>query len=336
MIELLRYIKSYIIWIIVIILFKLPINAQDSLLYEINVEKSLLGTVVSAKVISDDIQNSKRALYYAFKEIERIDSLYDYSNPNSIIYIINQNAYTQSIKLDSETFCLLKRAMNYSIAYEGQFDVSLGALTDLWGFSKEAEIILPSKYQIDRLLKSVGSKNIILDSLNLTCHFTKPDLKIDLGGIAKGYAVDQAAKILDSYKIDNYIVNTGGDLTAKGKNKMGENWVVGIKHPRENDTSIAVFSASSSKTCVASSGDYERYKIIDGVRYHHILNPFTGYCENKSQSVTVIADNTESATALAKYIFLIGADKFLTLQLSKEVKYHIVNSEGVVFTNLSK
>jgi FAD:protein FMN transferase len=310
--------------------------ADDSLRYEINVEKSLLGTEITGKVISSDIKTAKKALYFAFKEIERIDSLYDYSSSNSIVFRLNNFAYSQPVKIDNETYELLERAIEYSKLYSGYFDVSLGALTDLWGFSKDAEIQLPTKNQIDSLIKSVGYNNIILDSVNQTCRYTKPDLKIDFGGIAKGYAVDQAAKILDSFGIEDYIVNAGGDLTAKGKNKNNKNWVIGIKHPRMADTIVSAFSALDSKTSVASSGDYERFKIINGVRYHHILNPFTGYCENKCQSVTVIDSSTESATVLAKYIFLIGADAFLILPLSKETKYFIVNSDGNIITNFNQ
>lgn len=312
----------------------LKIFADDSLRYEINVEKSLLGTEITGKVICADLLKAKKALYYAFKEIERIDSCYDYSSENSKIHKINNNAYKSPVNVDIETFELLRRSIKYSELYFGLFDISLGALTDLWGFSKDAEIKLPHPDSINKLLESVGYENIILDSVKMTCKFNKPDLKIDLGGIAKGYAVDRAASILDSLGIDDYIINAGGDLTAKGKNKNGENWNVGIKHPRIADTIISAFKSPYAKTSIASSGDYERYKIINGKRYHHILNPFTGYCENKCQSVTVIYDNTEATTALAKYIFLIGSDEFLNLELSKKIKYLIVDDKGKVITNM--
>ena len=308
-------------------------NAEE-VKYMVDVQKSLLGTEIIGKAIDTDIRKAQKAVYYAFKEIERIDSLYNYSVPTSIVYQINHNAAKSPYKINQETYYLIKRAKEYSALYEGYFDVSLGALTDLWGFSKDQTIKLPQKSEIEYLLKSVGYKNMELDSVNSTIYFKTKDLKIDLGGLAKGYAVDRAGKILDSLQIQDYIINAGGDLIAKGKNNNDEPWNVGIKHPRIADSVAYTFRVDNQ--CVATSGDYERFIIINGRRYHHILNPFTGYSENSLQSVTVVYNNTEQATALDKYIFLLGLDKFLKSELAEEIKYYIIDSEGRAYTNFDK
>lgn len=309
------------------------INANaEEVKYMVDVQKSLLGTEIVGKAIDTDIRKAQRAIYYAYKEIERIDSLYNYSEPTSIVYQINHNANKSPYKINSEAYNLIKRAKEYSAIYEGYFDVSLGAITDLWGFSKDEQAKLPDKSAINQLLKSVGSANIELDSANSTVYFRTADLKIDLGGLAKGYAVDRAARILDSMQIRDYIINAGGDLVAKGRNNRNEPWTVGIKHPRIADS--VAYSFSAENMCVATSGDYERYIIVAGRRYHHILNPFTGYSENSLQSVTVAYKTTEQATALGKYIFLIGLDKFLSSQLSKDTKYFIIDAAGKEYTNM--
>ncbi len=297
-------------------------------LYEVNVSKNLLGTVIEAKVIHEDINKAKSSLYLAFKEIERIDSAYNLYHTGSPVYLINCNAGIKSRKIPYETFQLIKRATEYSKKYEQLFDITIGPISDLWGFNSENEIQIPSKYILDSLLKLVDYRNIILNDKDTSVFLKNKRMMLDLGGIAKGFAVDRASAIIKGLGINNFLINAGGDICVHGKNRKNEPWAIGIKHPRKTDSLLASFNATN--TCIATSGDYERYIDIDGIRYHHILYPKTGMPGWKSRSVTVLFNTTEEATVLAKYIFLIGYKKFERLSLSKEIKYFIVDNEGKI------
>jgi thiamine biosynthesis lipoprotein len=155
-------------------------------------------------------------------------------------------------------------------------------------------------------------------------------MSIDLGGIAKGYAIDRGSAVLKENGITNFILNAGGDIYVSGTKDNDTPWKLGIKHPRNTNDLVAEFDLRDY--AVATSGDYERFKIINGVRYHHILNPATGYPGKLSQSSTVIAPTAEEADATATYIFLLGWKKSLE---DKNLNYPllIVASDGSVHYN---
>jgi FAD:protein FMN transferase len=313
--------------------YKLSAQSPDSTQFEVNVTKTLLGTEIEAKAINPDINLSKKALYYAFKEIERIEDLFSTHKEYSIIKKINDSAGISPIKVTDETFSIIKRAIEYSKKYEGLFDITVGCLTELWGFSSDREIKVPSKEKIASLLPLVNYKNIILSEKDTTVFLPKKGMALDLGGIAKGYAVDRASNILKKYGITRYLINAGGDLVCSGFNSSNSNWSIGVKHPRLENDLIAKFQTKD--IVVATSGDYERFIIVDSVRYHHILMPMTGMPGILSSSVTVFFNNCEEATVLGKYIFLIGVDKFLKLPISKELDYIIIDSNGKIFYSQS-
>ncbi|TAL70897.1 MAG: FAD:protein FMN transferase [Bacteroidetes bacterium] len=324
----------YILFCILILLPYSLSAKQDSSskkMYEVNVSKNLLGTVIEAKVISEDINKAKYSLLKAFKEIERIDSVYNFYHIGSPVYLINLNAGIKSQKVSDETFQLIKRAIEYSKKYEHLFDITIGPIIDLWGFNTDKEIKIPSQSSLDSLLKLVDYRNIILDEKDTSVELKNKGMMLDLGGIAKGFAVDRAASILKEEGINNFLLNAGGDICVSGKNDKNESWSIGIKHPRKPNEILASFKATN--TCIATSGDYERYADIIGKRYHHIIEPSTGMPGVLSQSVTVMFNTTEEATVIGKYIFLIGYEKFEQLKGAKNIKYFIVDSEGKIHYN---
>ncbi len=323
--------KRYIIIFISFLNFNSLYTQKDSAespSFEVNVNKSLMGTEIVAQAICKNANKGKEALYFAFKEIERIDSLYSMYGYSSIIRQINMNSGIRSTKVTWETFSIIKRAINYSKKYDGLFDITIGSLTDLWGFSSDREVIVPAQSKIKSLLPLVSYKNIILKDKDTTVFLQKKGMMLDLGGIAKGYAVDRACEILRKNGINDFMLDAGGDLCVSGKNSKGEDWVIGIEHPRKKGEVIASFKCTN--TCVATSGDYERFIIVKGVRYHHILLPSTGIPGRLSRSVTVIFNNTEEGTVLDKYIFLTGIKKFGKTKLAKSLKYFVVAQDGKI------
>jgi len=329
--NLLFMVKKVILFFILFVVpntFYSQVDSAAKPLYEVNVSKNLLGTVLEAKVIAEDVIIAKKALYLAFKEIERIDSVYNLYHTGSPVYFININAGIKNQQVPFETFQLIKRAIEYSKKYEQLFDITIGPITDLWGFNSDREIKIPSKILLDSLLKLVDYRNIILNEKDTSVYLKYKGMMLDLGGIAKGFAVDRASEVLKELGINNFLINAGGDICISGKNNKNEPWSVGIKHPRKTDSLLASFN--DTNTCIATSGDYERFTEINGRRYHHILYPNTGMPGWKSRSVTVMLKTTEEATVLAKYIFLLGYEKFEKLNLAKEVKYFIVNDKGQI------
>jgi thiamine biosynthesis lipoprotein len=282
-----------------------PSFAQsDSLRFEVKASKYLMGTQVDATVMYGDILAARKRLVLAFREMERIEGVLSAQRDTSEISRLNREASSAPIHVSRETFDILQRAKAYSARLGGLFDVTVGSLSELWGFSGPGEAALPPDSAIETARATLGCSALIFNDADTTVYFGRKGMKVDLGGIAKGYAVDRAAAVLRRYGIDDFIINAGGDLYVSGEKMPGEPWTVGIKHPRRTSDMLATLKIGDA--AVVTSGDYERYFIQDGRRYHHILDPRTGYPASESRSVTVIADSAEEADALATWLFVLG------------------------------
>ena len=323
-------IVNYIL-ISILVLFSVSVHAQnDSTMYKISVTKYLMGTTVETTARSTDINYCKKALFDAYEEMQRVENLLSCQKDSSEISEINRAAGINPVKVSYETLEMLKRSKAYSQKYKGIFDVTIGPLSDLWGFSEDKEITLPKKETIKKLTKLVNYNDIDIDENDKTVFLKKKGMSIDLGGIAKGYAIDRGSAVLKERGITNFILNAGGDIYVSGTKDKETFWKVGIKHPRNSNDLIAEFDLKDY--AVATSGDYERFKIINGKRFHHILDPKTGYPGTLSESSTIIAPTAEEADATATYVFLLGWQKTLN---DKDVDYPllIVSSDGSVHYN---
>ncbi|MCM8795725.1 MAG: FAD:protein FMN transferase [Candidatus Omnitrophica bacterium] len=256
-----------------------------------------MGTFV--EVTSPD----KRAASIVFNEINRIESLLSKYKEDSQISRLNklgvlENAYP-------ETIYIIRKSREFWLATDGAFDITIGPLMDLWGFSNK-KYVLPREEKIKEILKLVGSDKIILQDKDNVVKFKTLGMKIDLGAIAKGYAVDCAVKKLRKAGIKSCLINAGGDIYCLGEN-FGRPWRVAIQDPRKKG--FLGYLELKDKA-VATSGDYAQYFIKDQKRYTHILNPKTGYpADSGVVSVTVVADDTLTADALATAIFVLGKEK---------------------------
>jgi thiamine biosynthesis lipoprotein len=317
--------------IFILILYSSSISAQnDTTMYKVSVTKYLMGTTVETTARSTNVNFCKKALLAAYKEMQRVENLLSCEKDSSEISKINRAAGVHPAKVSYETLDMIKRAKAYSKKYKGVFDVTIGSLSNLWGFSKDKEIVLPEDEAIKKLIKLVNYNDMIINEKDTTVFLKKKGMSIDLGGIAKGYAIDRGSAVLKGMGITNFILNAGGDIYVSGTKDKEALWKIGIKHPRNTNDLVAEFDLKDY--AVATSGDYERYKIINGIRYHHILDPKTGYPGTLSESSTILAPTAEEADATATYVFLLGWQKTLK---NKNINYPflIVVSDGSVHYN---
>lgn len=274
----------------------------------------IMGTFV--EVVSPD----ERAADIVFDEIRRIDGLMSRYKEDSEVSRINKLG---ELNLSADTLYVLKKARQFWEITEGAFDITIGPLMDLWGFT-DKEYRLPKEEEIMKALERVGMDKIIFNNENNVVKFRVSGLKIDLGGIAKGYAVDCAVRKLKEKGINSCLINAGGDIYCLGdkprtfgpfefifnkkvRGKFGKPWNIAVKNPR---SSGFLDYLKLKDKAVATSGDYEQYFVRDRRRYSHIFNPKTGYPVNSGViSVTVIAPDGLTADALATSIFVLGKER---------------------------
>lgn len=284
-------------------------SCAQNQLYEFSASKYLMGTKFDISAVSTSIDSMKKAMYYALREVERIQTVMSSQIDSSEISHVNSSAGIKHVKVSYETYSIIERSINYSKKYDGLFDITIGPITELWGFNTDYPVTkVPDKNTIDSLVKLVNYSYIILNPSDTSVFLKIKGMKLDLGGIAKGYAVDRAAGIMKDYGMINFFVNGGGDMYVSGHKDENHKWVVGIEHPRDKNKLIAELEISDG--AVGTSGDYERYVIIDGKRYCHIFNTKTGYPVDISESGTAIASTTEEAVILSKYLFIKGGEKY--------------------------
>lgn len=281
----------------------------------------LLGTVVDIQVRDDDKQKVEDAITQAFSEVKRIDDLFTTYNEESAVWKVN-NSTDSIISVDPEIFSLIVLCDSITKISDGCFDVSLDNLTKTWGFDSDNPN-LPSQSEIDFALFKSGWQKIKVVSNNQI--IKKEKVGLNFGAIAKGYAVDKAMDVLKKSGIKEALVNAGGEISA-----LGNNWVVGIQHPRETNSIIKKLKLNNYT--VATSGDYEQYFEKDGIRYHHILDPKTGYPSKELQSVTIISKTNAFADALATAVFVMGKNQGMKLIESLiDTEGMIIDSEGKIF-----
>lgn len=259
---------------------------------------SLMGTFVEITVWDKDRANAYKAIEEAFQEMERVEHLASIFREDSEISEINRAG---KAKLSSSLFYLIKQAYYVGDLTKGAFDITVSPLSSLWK-EKIAKKEIPSQKDISQLLELVNYRDITFGDNN-EISFRKKGVSIDLGGIAKGYAVDCAVSILKDYKIRNALVNAGGDIFVLGKNKT-KKWSVALQHPRIKQEILGTIGLKNK--AIFTSGDYESFFIKDEIRYHHIINPQTGYPSKECISVTILADNGSLADGLATGIFVLG------------------------------
>ncbi len=270
-----------------------------------------MGTAVQITLWTDDEEAAAKAAQAVFAEMRRLDAMMTTWTPDSEISKINAAAGTAAVPVSEETFTVLTRAVEISRLSRGLFDVTVGVYGGLWKFDQDMDGTLPDPAEVAARRKLVAWKDIVLDKKKRTVKLRRRGMKITLGGIAKGYAVDRSARILIDAGMSDFILQAGGDMFVSGKKGLVP-WVVGIRDPRSTrDDSFAI--APVQDHAFSTSGDYERGFVKDGVRYHHILDPRSAQPARATRSVTVLAKDAFTADAWSKVLFIMGAKAAMPL-----------------------
>ncbi len=264
----------------------------------------IMGTLVEITVRGEDAQRSQKAIGRAFDEISRLEGLMSTHKPDSELSRINAAAGGEFTAVSKETLTVLKRALHWGEQSKGALDITLGPVVALWHFDAP-EPAPPGDADIKQALAATGLKHVEIEGGKV--RLARSGMALHLGAVAKGYAVDRAAAVLQQEGIDHALINAGGDLIALGRRATDKSWTIGLQHPRKPERMIASFSLSGG--AVATSGDYQRYFIQDGTRYHHILNPESGMPVRGVVSATVRARSVMDADAIATALFVMGAEK---------------------------
>jgi thiamine biosynthesis lipoprotein len=292
---------------------KNPIQKQSRL---------MMGTIIEISLQHADQELCRRAMNRAFAEMSRIESIMSLYKPDSELSRINQLANKEPLKISPEMTELLRISHKVWRLTSGGFDPTASPIIKLWGFYKN-QGHMPGENKIREKLKLVGFQNVLFDKSKNEVRFLLPGVKLDFNAIAKGYAVDQAVKILKTIGIQCALINAGGDIYVLGGKKPQGYWTIGIRHPVKKDKIFA--SIELNNRAIVTSGNYEKFFTINGKQYCHIINPHTGYPVQDILSVTVLAPQVALADALATGIFVLGQDKGLALlNSSKDINGIII------------
>lgn len=270
----------------------------------------LLGTIVEITVKGEEETLAGKAIEQAFREIEKIDDLMSPFKEDSDISRLNRKGDQEPIKVSQDTFRVIRESLHFSKLSGGAFDITIAPLLNLWDSVRENKQ-LPGEQELKEVLALVNYRNILLDEEKRKVGFRGKGMNVNLGGIAKGYAVDRAIERLRYWGIKRAIVNAGGDIYLLGRPFDRDFWAIGLRHPRKRGEILGVIKARDE--AIATSGDYEKYFILDGKRYSHLLDPHTGKPVEGMLSVTVLAENTLKADGLSTAIFVLGPEKGLEL-----------------------
>ena len=270
----------------------------------------LMGTRFDITVVAANHDIGQINIDEATAEIQRIEALISSWNPDSETSLINQNAGICPVEVSEEVFQLIKRAKLISELTDGAFDISIASIDTLWKFDGSITN-MPAKEELKNSIERVGYEKIILNEENQTVFLSEKGMKISLGAIGKGYAADKAKELLVSKQVVGGIINAAGDLTTWGTKPNGDKWLIGIANPLSKDKIFSWLPIVESS--VATSGNYEQYTIIDGLKYSHIIDPRTGIPAIGVNSVSVFSKSAENCDALATAVFIMGKEAGLSL-----------------------
>ncbi|MEE9571346.1 MAG: FAD:protein FMN transferase [Gammaproteobacteria bacterium] len=268
-------------------------------------EEDLMGTRVSVELWHEDEVQGQALAEQVLAEYRRIDAGMSTYRADSEISMINRIAAAGPVAASEELFDLISRSVELSTLSAGAFDITYESIGYLYDFRARQR---PSQTEIDARLAAVDYRHIILDPAARTVAFALPEVRINLGGIAKGYAVERGAALLQASGVQHALLNAGGDTRVLG-DRRGEPWIVGIRHPRAADQVVTRLPLVDE--AISTSGDYERFFEDAGRRYHHIINPMTGTPSEGILSVTVIGPDATLTDGLSTALFVLGVERGL-------------------------
>ena len=270
-------------------------------------DDAIMGTRITVELWAEDAAKGSAAIDAVMAEMRRIDTLMSHYKPDSELSQINLHAAERPVHVDQELFDLLKLSLHFSQLTDGAFDITYAGVGHLYDYRRH---IKPTEAEIQAALPTVNWRNLILDPDQLTVKFARAGMRIDVGGIGKGYAVDRSIGILQSLGIRHALVTAGGDSRIIG-DRNGRPWIVGIRHPDVPNKIVTRLPLSD--TAMSTSGDYYRFFDEAGVRYHHIIDPHTGHSASRVRSATILGPTATETDGLSKTAFVLGAEKTLEM-----------------------
>ena len=292
----------------------------------------LMGNRFEISVVEADNILAESLIDSGVEEIRRIEKLLTTFSDDSQTIEINRNAGIQPVKVDEEVFNLIARSLRISDLTQGAFDITYGSIDkSLWNFDVNMKQ-LPDAETARKSVRLINYRNVILDGENTTVFLKEKGMRIGFGGIGKGYAADRAKLVMKQFGAESGVVNASGDLTAWGLQPNGQKWTVGIANP---DLSNEIFSYMAiTDLAVATSGNYEKFVMIDGKKYSHTINPRTGLPVTGIKSVTIITAHAEIADAMATPVTIMGIKTGLDMiNQMKNIEAVIIDDNNRLYTS---
>lgn len=281
------------------------------MLREFKRPQKLMGNAFEITVVDEDEQLANRHIDAAIAEIQRIEKLLTTFSEESQTNLINRNAGIKPVKVDAEVFGLIERSLRISAVTDGYFDISYGGIDkSFWNFDREMKQ-LPDPELIKNHLKLVNYRNILLNPDDQTVFLKEKGMRIGFGGIGKGYAAEMAKRQLLQRGVLAGIVNASGDLTTWGNQADGKPWTIGIADPGNAKQAFSYLNITDM--AIATSGNYEKFVLINGKKYSHTINPKTGMPVSGVKSVTIFCPNAEIADAMATPVSIMGIESALNM-----------------------
>ncbi len=321
-----KFVLTSVNQIILCLLISLPIVPLNLFAEWQSEDAAIMGTTIRVELWHEDKNIRKQAISSALGVMEDVNQLMSPYIESSQLSQVNKNAHLNPVKVNKELFDVIQRSIEVSTLSDGAFDITYASVGHLFNYRKK---IKPSESELEEASAFIDFNNIEMDEDNRTISFTKPGVKIDLGGIAKGYAVDLAILKVQKLGIQHALVSAGGDTRILG-DRLGRPWIVGIRDPKNPKDVIVKMPLVNE--ALSTSGDYERFFIEDGVRYHHIIHPATGKSAKEVRSVSIIGKDSTTTDALSTTVFVLGVEKGLKLLNSMyEIEGVIIDQQGQLF-----
>ena len=291
----------------------------------------MLGTAITVTLYQNGPADTFDRIFARIQEIEEkmSTSLEDYTDTE--LLQVNASAGQRSVQVSPDTFAVVQRALEYSAMSNGAFDVSIWPLVNLWGIGTESAAI-PEANELRRVAALVDYRQVDLNAAERTIYLPAEGMGVDVGGIAKGYAADEAARIVAEAGIGHALVDLGGNILTVGDKPDGSSWRIGVQVPDSSRGQYLGIAMVVDKA-VVTSGTYERFFVADGIRYHHIVDPKTGYpVQNGLDSVTIIAEESMAADALSTAVFALGLEDGLSfVENLRDVEAIFVTDKNEVY-----
>ena len=287
-----------------------------------------MGSQLKLSAWTTNERDTAIAFEHVFREFDRLESLLSVWKDGSDVVRMNKNAGIAPVGVSQDTINVLREAAEASALTRGKFDITFGALSDIWRFDHDQDNIVPDRQLIEARLPRIDYQAVQIDGTVKTAFITRPGMRVHLGGIGKGYAIDRAIALLKDRGLKDFLIQAGGDLYAAGTNN-GAPWKLAIADPRGTHDPFATLEITDGT--FSTSGDYERFFMKDGKRYHHLIDPDFGEPASGCRSVTIVTDRAVIADVLSTGVFVMGpAEGMKLIEQLPDVEGVIVTSDNEV------